>query len=62
MPMAYFNRAACIYDMWIILLVAVFISPPIFVAPVNMTVEVPPLPAYLPLAKMKVVLLVSSGY
>ena len=35
MPMAYFNRAACIYDMWIILLVAVIITPPISVAAVN---------------------------
>ena len=35
MPMAYFNRAACIYDMWIILLDAVIISPSIRVAAVN---------------------------
>ena len=35
MPMAYFNRAACIYDMWIILLDAVIITPPIRVAAVN---------------------------
>ena len=33
--MAYFNRAACIYDMWIILLDTVIITPPIFVAAVN---------------------------
>ena len=30
-----FNRAACIYDMWIILLDAVIITPPLLVAPVN---------------------------
>ena len=35
MPMAYFNRAACIYDMWIILLDAVIISPSIRVTAVN---------------------------
>ena len=35
MPMAYFNRAACLYDMWIILLVAVITAPPISVAAVN---------------------------
>ena len=34
MPMACFNRAACIYDMWIIL-DAVNITPPIRVAAVN---------------------------
>ena len=33
--MAYFNRAACLYDMWIILLVAVITAPPISVAAVN---------------------------
>ena len=35
MPMPYFNHAACIYDMWIILLDAVIITPLILVAPVN---------------------------
>ena len=35
MPMPYFIRAACIYDMWIVLLDAVIITPPIRVAAVN---------------------------
>ena len=33
--MPYFIRAACIYDMWIVLLDAVIITPPIRVAAVN---------------------------